>query len=173
VLFSSEGYFPALMTARAADNGIWLVAASGDPANVWDSAGHQGGEPAPYGTKQHVVEQRNSVQLLPRSSLRSTILDQAVCTSRTGELSMFQLIIVALFWDPCCAGISAPSSIMKFHRNHSSGMIVATLDLTKRYSPAWWGGPMRSAPGGRRVRYSGARLNDEDVVAETSKWWER
>ena len=50
VLFSSEGYFPSLMTARAADNGIWLVAASGDPANVWDSAGHQGGEPAPYGT---------------------------------------------------------------------------------------------------------------------------
>ena len=63
--------------------GIWLVAASGDPANVWDSAGHQGGAPAPY-------------------------------------------------------GISAPTSISDFHRNESSGMITATLDLTKRYSPAWW-----------------------------------
>ena len=37
------------MTARAADNGVWLVAASGDPANVWDSAGHQGGEAEPFG----------------------------------------------------------------------------------------------------------------------------
>ena len=119
VLFSSEGYFPALMAARAADNGIWLVAASGDPANVWDSAGHQGGEPAPY-------------------------------------------------------GISAPSSITAFHRNESSGMITATLDLTVRYSPVWLaeGGPMRSAPGGRRVRYSGARSNEMDVVAQTSRWWD-
>ena len=57
VLFSSEGYFPSLMTARAADNGIWLVAASGDPANVWDSAGHQGGEESHY---------RGPRQLAPR-----------------------------------------------------------------------------------------------------------
>jgi predicted amidohydrolase len=118
VLFSSEGYFPALMTARAADNGVWLVAASGDPANVWDTAGHQGGAPEPY-------------------------------------------------------GLSAPTSILEFHRNTTSSMVTATLDMTKKYSPAYWGGPMRSAPGGRRVRYSGARLNDLDVAREVSRWWEQ
>ena len=112
----AQQYFPALMTARAADNGVWLVAASGDPAHVWDSSGHQGGEPDPD-------------------------------------------------------GISAPSSILAFNRSKSAGMITATLDLTQRFSPAWWGGPMRSAPGGRRVRYSGARKNDLDVTSELSRWW--
>ena len=46
VLFPSAGFDPTLMPARAADNGIWIVAATGGTElNVWDSAGNPGGQP--------------------------------------------------------------------------------------------------------------------------------
>jgi len=50
ILFPSAGYDPTLMPARAADNGVWLVAATHQDnpegsANVWDSAGNIGGMP--------------------------------------------------------------------------------------------------------------------------------
>ncbi len=50
-------------------------------------------------------------------------------------------------------------------------MIVATVDLARHYSPAWHGGPMRSAPGGRRVRQRLIHPIEDDVAREASRWW--
>lgn len=46
------------------------------------------------------------------------------------------------------------------------GMAVATVDLSQRPSLAWWGGPMLSAPGGRRVRRTGLRAPEENLLRE-------
>eukprot|EP00660_Eupelagonema_oceanica_P006689 gene6689-13409_t len=50
IVFPSAGYDPTLLPARAADSGVWIVAATHHAApegsaNVWDSAGNRGGVP--------------------------------------------------------------------------------------------------------------------------------
>jgi len=64
-------------------------------------------------------------------------------------------------WDSggACAGEEEPnstryvvSSFREFEKDDEMRMLIVTVDLSRRYSPHWWGGPMRSAPGGRRLR---------------------
>jgi predicted amidohydrolase len=50
--------------------------------------------------------------------------------------------------------------------------ITATLDLSQRLSPHWWGGPMLAAPGGRRNRRDQKRLLYEDIRREVERWWD-
>jgi len=50
-------------------------------------------------------------------------------------------------------------------------MLVATLDLSQRWSPHWWGGPMHSAPGGRRLRQSLIRPLQPQIAREAKRWW--
>jgi predicted amidohydrolase len=69
--------------------------------------------------------------------------------------------------DPTCA---APSSILDFHRDEANGLLLATVDLAKKTSPANWGGPMRSAPGGRRCRQTCLVPLEQDVTLEARRW---
>jgi predicted amidohydrolase len=66
---------------------------------------------------------------------------------------------------------SSPSTISGYEKDDAAHLIVATLDLSRRSSPHWWGGPMRSAPGGRRLRQSLIRPLEQDIAREASRWW--
>lgn len=43
----------------------------------------------------------------------------------------------------------SPSAIQSAEHDCASGLLVATIDLSKKYSPHWKGGPMASAPAAR------------------------
>ena len=119
VLFPNAGYFESLMTARAADNGIWIAVSSlNNSAGVWDSGGARGGQKRGDPTRNVV------------------------------------------------------SSIRSWRKDDKLRMIVATVDLSRRWSPAWWGGPMRSAPGGRRCRQTLIEPIEDEIAREARRWWE-
>jgi predicted amidohydrolase len=65
------------------------------------------------------------------------------------------------------------SSVKGFERDEELRMLVVTVDLSQRYSPHWWGGPMRSAPGGRRVRQTLIDPLEDEIAREAARWWER
>ena len=46
----------------------------------------------------------------------------------------------------------SPTSILESRLLPVERMLVATIDLTQKYSPHWKGGPLMSAPAGRAVR---------------------
>ena len=71
--------------------------------------------------------------------------------------------------DPTCA---APSSILSFHRDEATRLFLATVDLAKKTSPANWGGPMRSAPGGRRGPETCVVPLEGEVALESRRWLE-
>lgn len=84
-------------------------------------------------------------------------------------------------WDPsgACAGEENPNptryvetSIREFEKDDNGRMIIATVDLSRRYSPHWWGGPMRSAPGGRRLRQTLIVPIEEEIAQEAKRWWD-
>lgn len=84
-------------------------------------------------------------------------------------------------WDPsgACGGEMEPlptrygaSSIRSFEKDEEHRMVTATLDLSRRYSPHWWAGPMRSAPGGRRCRQTLIVPLEEEIAREARRWWE-
>jgi predicted amidohydrolase len=83
-------------------------------------------------------------------------------------------------WDPSGARAGetvpnptrhAPSSILSYYQDEGGRMVVASLDLSRRYSPHWWGGPMRSAPGGRRVRQTSIAPIEDEIALEAKRWW--
>jgi predicted amidohydrolase len=83
-------------------------------------------------------------------------------------------------WDPSGARAGevapnptryAPSSILSYFQDESGHMVAASLDLSRRYSPHWWGGPMRSAPGGRRVRQTSIAPIEDEIALEAKRWW--
>lgn len=49
-------------------------------------------------------------------------------------------------------------------------ILFATLDLSHSPSPHNWGGPMKSAPGGRRNRREQKRLLQDDIKDEICQW---
>ncbi len=65
-----------------------------------------------------------------------------------------------------------PSMFSGYERDEQLRMIVATVDLSRRLSPAWHGGPMHSAPADRRVRQSSIRPIEEDLAREAERWWD-
>lgn len=71
--------------------------------------------------------------------------------------------------DPTCC---APSAIVNFQKNEAKRLFVATVDLSKKVSPAWWGGPMRSAPGGRRCRETSMRPLERQIGFQARRWFE-
>jgi len=64
------------------------------------------------------------------------------------------------------------SSIRSSEKDDEKRMIIASIDLSRRYSPHWWGGPMRSAPGGRRCRQTLIVPIEEEIAREARRWWE-
>jgi predicted amidohydrolase len=101
VLFPNVGYYVSLGPARAADNGVCLVASSlKAPAGVWDSSGARAGETESEPSRE------------------------------------------------------APASILDWRLSLVDKMLIATVDLSRKYSPHWKGGPLMSAPAGRAVRWN-------------------
>lgn len=84
-------------------------------------------------------------------------------------------------WDPsgACAGEETPNptryvvtSIRDYEKDDNGHTLIATVDLSRRYSPHWWGGPMRSAPGGRRLRQTLIVPIEDEIAREAKRWWE-
>lgn len=84
-------------------------------------------------------------------------------------------------WDPSGARAGeefpeptrfAPPSIVAYTKDDKLRMITATLDLSRRFSPHWWGGPLRSAPGGRRVRSTAMAGLEDEIARQAKRWWE-
>jgi predicted amidohydrolase len=66
---------------------------------------------------------------------------------------------------------SAPNSIRHCEKDDTLGMLIAMLDLSRQPSPHWWGGPMLSAPGGRRVRQTWMQSLEGEIAREAQRWW--
>jgi hypothetical protein len=60
---------------------------------------------------------------------------------------------------------------LSFEKDDSQKMQIVTVDLARRPSPAYWGGPMLSAPGGRRVRATGLGCLEDEISREARRWW--
>jgi predicted amidohydrolase len=117
ILFPNAGYFLSLMPARAADNGVWIAAASANsPSGVWDSGGAQAG-------------------------------------NLNADSSRY-----------------CDSSILDYQKDDANSMITATVDLSRQHSPHNWGGPMASAPGGRRVRQTVMHSLEDEIAREAKRW---
>jgi len=93
LLFPNAGYYEDLMPARAADNGLCIVASSlFHSAGVWGPSGARAGE-------TRATDSRES-----------------------------------------------PSAILSVQYDYPNGLLLATVDLSLKYTPHWKGGPMTSAP---------------------------
>lgn len=66
----------------------------------------------------------------------------------------------------------APTSIVAFENDDGQKMQMVTLDLSKHPSPHYWGGPMHSAPGGRRVRTTSPLHLEDEIAREAKRWWD-
>ena len=64
----------------------------------------------------------------------------------------------------------APTQIVAFEENKEQKMQFVTVDLSIEASPHYWGGPMLSAPGGRRVRATGNFYLEDEIAREVRKW---
>lgn len=64
----------------------------------------------------------------------------------------------------------APSAIVAFEKDDGQKMQIVTVDLSKKPSPHYWGGPMLSAPGGRRVRATSPLHLEEEISREVRRW---
>lgn len=73
------------------------------------------------------------------------------------------------FGDPTCA---APNAILSYEKDEEMRLIMATLDLSIKSSPNYWGGPMRSAPGGRRCRETSPVPFEGRVSELEARWYE-
>jgi len=64
----------------------------------------------------------------------------------------------------------SPSQIVAFEENADRSMQFVTVDLSIEASPHYWGGPMLSAPGGRRVRATGNFYLEDEIQREVRRW---
>jgi predicted amidohydrolase len=63
-----------------------------------------------------------------------------------------------------------PTQIVAFEENENKDAQFVTVDLSIEASPHYWGGPMLSSPGGRRVRATGNFYLEDDIVREVRRW---
>jgi len=64
----------------------------------------------------------------------------------------------------------APKQIVAFEEVKEQKMQIVTVDLAKESSPHYWGGPMASAPGGRRVRATSNYCLEDEISREIRRW---
>jgi hypothetical protein len=57
-----------------------------------------------------------------------------------------------------------------FEKDDGQKMQIVTVDLSKKPSPHYWGGPMLSAPGGRRVRATSPWHLEDEISREVRRW---
>lgn len=67
----------------------------------------------------------------------------------------------------------APKQVVAFEEDKAQGMQCVTIDLSIESSPHYWGGPMHSAPGGRRVRATGYFYLEDKISHEVRSWEEK
>jgi predicted amidohydrolase len=120
ILFPNADYYRSLMPARAADNGVRVVASSlyGAPG-VWDTAGRD---------------------------VQAPLLDASCHAREEGT-----------FADPAETMVGAIR------------LLTVTLDFARSPSPHNWGGPLLSAPGGRRNRRDQRALLFDELEKETRR----
>ena len=53
----------------------------------------------------------------------------------------------------------SPTSILESRLSLVDRMLIATIDLSRKYSPHWNGGPLMSAPAGRTARWNTFKSN--------------
>ena len=66
----------------------------------------------------------------------------------------------------------ASTSIVAFEKDDSQKMQIVTVDLSKKPSPHYWGGPMASAPGGRRARATSPWYLEDEISREVHRWFD-
>ena len=71
-------------------------------------------------------------------------------------------------WDP---SQGCQTSVYDYLDDPEHHMFVATVDLNMRLSPHNWGGPLGSAPGGRRVRQTTRDNVEKELLLEARRWW--
>jgi len=121
VLFPSVAFYRSLIPARAADNGVRVVASSiGSGYGIWDTTG-----------------------------------SEATRARRPPT---------------CHCRLPSPFSRVRARKLGKVEMLIATLDLSQSASPHYWGGPMLSAPGGRRCRRDQTQLLYEEIQREVERW---
>jgi len=124
ILFPNTGYYPSLMPARAADNGVRIVASSSDcRCGIWDTTGAD------------VLDPDSDPYRFPNCE------------------NTFDNVVFSTVDDV--------------------EILTTTLDLSKSPSPHNWGGPMMSAPGGRRNRREQKLLLWDQIKNETERWWQK
>ncbi len=64
----------------------------------------------------------------------------------------------------------APTQIVAFEEDKEQKTQFVTVDLSIEASPHYWGGPMLSAPGGRRVRATGNFYVEDEIAREVRRW---
>lgn len=65
----------------------------------------------------------------------------------------------------------APQGAIKsYEKLDDLRMVLATIDLSKKPSPHYWGGPMLSAPGPRRVRQTWRVPLEGEIEREARRW---
>ena len=63
----------------------------------------------------------------------------------------------------------APTQIVAYEEDKQQKMQIVTLNLAKEASPHYWRGPMRSAPGGRRVRATSSYCLEDEIAREVRR----
>ena len=63
-----------------------------------------------------------------------------------------------------------PTQIIAFEESPDKTAQFVTVDLSIEASPHYWGGPMLSAPGGRRVRATGHFYLEDEIQQEVRRW---
>ena len=61
-------------------------------------------------------------------------------------------------------------AITSYEKLDDLRMVLATIDLSKKPSPHYWGGPMLSAPGPRRVRQTWRVPLEAEIEREARRW---
>jgi predicted amidohydrolase len=61
-------------------------------------------------------------------------------------------------------------AITSYEKLDDLRMVLATIDLSKKPSPHYWGGPMLSAPGPRRVRQTWRVPLESEIEREARRW---
>jgi predicted amidohydrolase len=75
--------------------------------------------------------------------------------------------------DPTChSNCEGTFSDVIYKKVENVEIIIATLDLNQFPSPHNWGGPLRSAPGGRRNRREQKNVLCDQIKAEYERWWQ-
>ena len=69
------------------------------------------------------------------------------------------------------SGVAASQgAITSYEKLDDLRLVLATIDLSKKPSPHYWGGPMLSAPGPRRVRQTWRVPLEGEIEREARRW---